>query len=67
MKKRGSSANDLWKFLNKFVSVLCFPTNAFLYDISYPHFTIMVAWIVAIDKVKLCLLDMINGPDSSKD
>ena len=50
MKKRGSSAYDLWKSLNKIVSALCFPTNAFSYDISYPNFSIMVAWIVATDK-----------------
>ena len=56
MKKRGSSIYDLWKSLNKIVSALCFPTNAFLYDISFPSFSIMVARIAAIDKVNCALI-----------
>ena len=56
IKKRGSFAYDLWKSPNKIVSDLCFPTNAFLYDISYPNFSIMVAWIATTDKVNCALI-----------
>ena len=56
MKKRESSTYDLWKSPNNFLSALCFSTKAFLYDISYSNFSIMVALITAIDKVKCALI-----------
>ena len=56
MKKCGSFAYDLWKSPNKVVNAICFPPNAFLYDISYPNFSIMVSWIAATDKVNCALI-----------
>ena len=62
MKKCDNSAYDLWKSTNKIVSALYFPTNAFFYDISYPNFSIMVAWITATEKVNYALIIALIRP-----
>ena len=41
--KRGRSVYDWEKSPNKCLNALCFLSKAFLYEISYPHFSITLA------------------------